>query len=105
MNAAQLQKNASKYEKNVRRELENLSSIVSQINLKKFQNEDASKEMKRYKKSVANYEKSLNGMKTTLKFLKAQDFMSVEDILDLENLLKKVEKEFEETTRYVNMEN
>ena len=103
MNAVQLQKNVEKYEKNIKTELNKLSTIVSQINLKQFNSEDATIEIKKYKKSVENYKKSLNGLNTSLKFLKAQNVMTIEETMSLENLLQEFQNEFEETTKYVHL--
>ena len=103
MNATQLQKNVNQYEKTVRSELQNISHIVSQINLKQFKEENATSEIKSYKKAVTKYNKALNGLKTSTKFLKAQNIMTIQESMELDKLLNEFESEFEETTRYVNL--
>lgn len=103
MNTNQLQKNVKQYEKTVRDELQNLSNIISQINLKQFNNENANSEIKRYNKSLAKYKKAYKNLSTNIKFLKAQNFMSFEEEMELDKLLESFELEFKETTKYVNL--
>lgn len=103
MNANQMIKNVRNYEKTIRQEFDKLSHIISQINLKKYQDEDITTELKKYNKSITNYKKAISGLNTNFKFLKAQHVMSLEETMEIENELKGYEQRFKEITKYANI--
>ena len=92
-----------KNERSVQDALNQLSKHVSDINLKKFNGEDATAEIKKYRKTVEKYKKSLSALNTTFKFLKSKKVMSVEETLAIEEELKEFENSYEKIVKYANM--
>lgn len=96
---AQVRKN----ERSVQDALNQLSKQVSDINLKQFNNEDATAEIKKYRKTVDKYKKSLSALNTTFKFMKSKNVMTVDETLIIENELKEFENSYAKITKYVNI--
>jgi len=103
MNANQMIKNVRNYEKTIRQEFDKLSHIISQINLKKYQDEDITTELKKYNKSITNYKKAISGLNTNFKFLDAQNVMTIQEKMAIEEELDEFQNKFKEITKYVNL--
>ena len=98
-----LSQQIKKNEKNVRDALDVLSKQASELNLKQFNNEDATAEIKKYRKTVDKYKKSLSALNTTFKFMKSKNVMTVDETLIIENELKEFENSYAKITKYVNI--
>ena len=92
-----------KSEKNVREALDNMSTIISEINLKKFKQEDATNEIKKYRKMEEKYKKGISTLQTSYKFLKTRKILTLEEMMEVEKELDKFEQEFQEIKKYVNV--
>ena len=93
-----------KSEKQVREALDNLSTCISEINLKKFQQQDVTVEMKKYRKMVEKYQKGISTLRTSYKFLKTKKILTLEEMMEIEKELEEFENEFQKINKYVNID-
>ena len=98
-----LSQQIKKNEKNVRDALDVLSKQASELNLKQFNSEDVTNEIKKYRKTIEKYKKAMSGLNTAFKFMKTKNVMTIDDILEIENELKDFEIEFQKITKYANV--
>ena len=98
-----LSQQIKKNEKNVRDALDVLSKQASELNLKQFNSEDVTNEIKKYRKTIEKYKKVMSGLNTAFKFMKTKNVMTIDDILEIENELKEFEIEFQKITKYANV--
>lgn len=93
-----------KNEKQVREALDSLSTCISEINLKKFQQQDVSVEMKKYRKMVEKYQKGISTLRTSYKFLKTKKILTLEEMMEIEKEFEEFENEFQKINKYVNID-
>ena len=60
-------------------------------------------ELKKYNKSIANYKKAMSGLNTNFKFLDAQNVMTIQEKMAIEEELDEFQNKFKEITKYVNL--